>query len=154
VDISAEALKVARRNAADLQLEAEFVKSDLFLEITGSYDIIVSNPPYIPTRNLGELMEEVRAHEPKMALDGKADGLYFYRRIIADAVSFLKTDGWLCLEIGYDQGESVRGLLNQTGYSNIQIVNVRTASGSTWTMEINVNISIEKTEEEYLCLIN
>jgi len=122
-DISEEALTVARRNATDLQLDAEFVKSDLFLEITGTYDIIVSNPPYIPTRNLAELMEEVKEHEPEIALDGKEDGLHFYRRIVLDAASFLRTGGWLCLEIGYDQGESVKGLLNQAGYSNIQIVN-------------------------------
>ena len=86
------------------------------------YDHIVSNPPYIATAVLQELMPEVIEHEPKRALDGHEDGLYFYRQIIADAPSYLKPGGWILFEIGYDQGESVPALLTEAGFTEITVI--------------------------------
>lgn len=84
--------------------------------------MITSNPPYIATGEIEKLMPEVRDHEPHLALDGKEDGLYFYRKIVEQAPSYLEPDGWLCLEIGYDQGEALKRMMEQSGYENIQIV--------------------------------
>lgn len=120
-DISPDALKVAERNKRQLGLEAEFIESDLFSKVQGAYDIIVSNPPYIATKELEALMPEVRDHEPRIALDGMEDGLHFYREILSRAHEFLKTDGWICFEIGYDQGEALRNMLLEHGYSNVSI---------------------------------
>ena len=115
-DISAEALAVAKRNRDSLGLESDFCISDLFEGIEGVFDIIVSNPPYIASGKIPGLMEEVRGFEPLLALDGGADGLDFYRRIIKDARDFLKPGGWLGLEIGYDQREAVEELLRRQGF--------------------------------------
>ena len=115
-DISAEALAVAKRNRDSLGLESDFCISDLFEGIEGVFDIIVSNPPYIASGKIPGLMEEVRGFEPLLALDGGADGLDFYRRIIKDARNFLKPGGWLGLEIGYDQREAVEELLRRQGF--------------------------------------
>lgn len=121
-DISSRALAVAKENRKRLNVQADFVESDLFSEIRGSYHMITSNPPYIATGEIEKLMPEVRDHEPHLALDGKEDGLYFYRKIVEQAPSYLEPDGWLCLEIGYDQGESLKRMMEQSGYENIQIV--------------------------------
>jgi release factor glutamine methyltransferase len=132
-DISEAALQVARRNANRLGLEdrAEFVESDLFLaeyfmercgKDTGKYDILISNPPYIPTEEIGELMEEVRLHDPVLALDGRADGLYFYRKITECAGTYLNPGGWLLYEIGCSQGADVAFLLEQAGFTAVRIV--------------------------------
>lgn len=118
-DISAEALKVARRNAEALSVQADFVESDLFARVTGKFDLIVSNPPYIPTRVVEGLMEEVRDHEPWNALDGMEDGLHFYRRIVKESWDFLNPGGWLLFEIGYDQAEAVMELLNKAGFQEV-----------------------------------
>ena len=99
-DISEDALKVAQKNAKENQVPVKFVHSDLFKEISGSYDMIVSNPPYIPSKVIETLMPEVRDHEPIKALDGKEDGLYFYRRITEESVAYLKPGGYLLYEIG------------------------------------------------------
>lgn len=120
-DISGRALRVARENAARLGVEAEFVESDLFESVNGSYDMIVSNPPYIPTDALDGLMEEVRLHEPRLALDGDADGLRFYRGIIAKSGGYLRPGGWLLFEIGHDQGARVAALMENV-YTQIRIV--------------------------------
>lgn len=88
----------------------------------GSYDCIVSNPPYIRTDVIETLSEEVRLHEPYQALDGKADGLYFYSRIITEARSYLKPGGHIFFEIGYDQGEAVKNLLIETGYTDVKVL--------------------------------
>lgn len=122
VDISPEALKVAKRNNEQLEQHAEFLESDLFSNVEGIYDIIVSNPPYIATKELEELMPEVREHEPMLALDGKEDGLYFYREILKQASHFLKKGGFLCFEIGYDQGNALKEMLSAHGYKEIQII--------------------------------
>ena len=121
-DISAEALKIARKNAENLGIKPEFVQSDLFSHILEKYDIIVSNPPYIATEVIGVLDPEVRDHEPLLALDGMEDGLHFYRRIVADADRYLNDGGCLCFEIGFDQGEAVSELMRQAGYRDIKVI--------------------------------
>lgn len=86
-----------------------------------AYDCIVSNPPYIRTDVIETLSEEVRLHEPYQALDGKEDGLYFYRRIILDAGKYLKKGGQIFFEIGYDQGEAVKTLLEDVGFTQVKV---------------------------------
>ena len=115
-DLSEEALDVARENQRRLSLSAKFVKSDLFENIEGEFEMIVSNPPYIATEVIEGLETEVREHEPRMALDGGLDGLTFYRKIIQGASGRLKRDGWLLFEIGYDQRAAVCALLEQGGF--------------------------------------
>lgn len=122
VDLSAEALKVARENKERLQSEAVFLQSDLFEEVQGSFDVIISNPPYIRTAVIEELMPEVKDHEPRMALDGTGDGLYYYRRIVQQSQHYLKKDGWLLFEIGHDQGEDVCRLLMEAGFSEVRVI--------------------------------
>lgn len=121
VDISEKALKLARQNAKKLDAEVDFIQSDLFEEVKECYDIIVSNPPYIPTLEIPKLMPEVKEHEPALALDGLEDGLFFYRRISSDAKKYLKKEGYLFFEIGHDQATKVRELLMKDGYSQISI---------------------------------
>ena len=149
VDLSEKALEVAGKNARTLEVDsrAEFIKSNLFSAgyFTGSgitstesnrkdtehknsngnhstaYDMIISNPPYIPTAEIEELMDEVRLHDPRMALDGMEDGLYFYRAITKQAKNYLVPGGWLLYEIGCSQGEDVAGLLQKEGFENIEI---------------------------------
>lgn len=128
-DISEAALEVARRNGERLlggkkngECEVRFVRSDLFSEISGKYDIIVSNPPYIRSDVIGTLMPEVRDHEPGLALDGGADGLVFYRKIAAESRDYLYGGGMLFLEIGYDQGAAVSTLLEEAGFVEVQVV--------------------------------
>lgn len=122
VDVAATSIALARENAVHNQVEAEWLVSDLFTEVKGEFDVIVSNPPYIVTRDLEELMPEVICHEPKRALDGHEDGLYFYRKIIEQAPLYLKPGGRLLFEIGYDQGESVPDLLAQAGFCDIAVI--------------------------------
>lgn len=121
VDISKEALNVARKNAKELDAHIFFVESDLFSQIHEKYDIIVSNPPYIPTSVIEGLMEEVKEYEPMLALDGKEDGLYFYRQIIAKASEYLTREGMIFFEIGHDQGEAVARLMNDYGFDQVKI---------------------------------
>lgn len=120
-DISAQALKTAKENAKRHGVTVDFIESDLFEGITSRYDIIVSNPPYIPTEEIKTLMPEVREFEPCLALDGKEDGLFFYRKIIREANSHLKPDGFLLLEIGCGQGKDVACLMEAEGYKEITI---------------------------------
>ena len=120
-DLSEKALQVAGENARRLGVEASFVQGDLFEPVSGKYDCIVSNPPYIASREVDVLMEEVRDHEPRMALDGGEDGLYFYRKIVAQSPKYLKDRGRIFLEIGFDQGEAVAGLL-APAFDEVRIV--------------------------------
>lgn len=120
-DISEDALCVAEKNAERLYPSAGFVKSDLFENIAGRYGMILSNPPYIRTEEIRSLQEEVRLHDPFIALDGKEDGLYFYRKIISDAPGFLEPGGILIFEIGYDQAEEVSELFESAGYTEITV---------------------------------
>lgn len=120
-DISTAALKVAKRNQDLLRQDAILLESDLFERIEGTFDVIVSNPPYIRSEEILSLMEEVRVYEPLSALDGHEDGLYFYRRIAKESPSYLKAGGGLYLEIGYDQGVSVPRLLKEQGFYQIEV---------------------------------
>lgn len=120
-DVSSKALEMAKKNAELNGSRVEFLESDLFSEIGGRFDVIVSNPPYIASREVETLMEEVRLHEPRIALDGKEDGLFFYDRIIKEAPAFLKKNGWLFFETGYDQGQSVPRLMEEAGFADIQV---------------------------------
>ncbi len=122
VDISKEALAVAAENAKCQQVDAEFVESDLFAAVSEKYDIIVSNPPYIASSVIETLSEEVRDYEPRQALDGDVDGLFFYRRIIAGAADYLYSGGMLFLEIGYDQAEAVCELMTVSGFKEVEVV--------------------------------
>ena len=83
--------------------------------------MIVSNPPYIPSSDIDSLQEEVRACDPRIALDGKGDGLYFYKRIISGSVRYIRQGGWLLLEIGCEQAEAVSGMLERAGYTGIKV---------------------------------
>lgn len=121
VDVSEEALKVAKENAKHLSVEAVFLQSDLFTQVEGVYDVIVSNPPYIETGVIEELQEEVRLHDPYIALDGKEDGLFFYRKIIKESIAYIKRGGWILFEIGYDQAEAVAELLKKSGYGQVSV---------------------------------
>lgn len=121
-DLSGPALAVARENAKRNRVNAKFVQGDLFEKITGRFDLIVSNPPYIPSGDIPGLMPEVRDFEPRLALDGKEDGLAFYRRIIKQSKKYLKPDGVLMFEIGFDQGDGVSGLMRDAGFSEITVV--------------------------------
>ncbi len=132
-DLSGEALAVARRNLERHGLEgrARLVQSDLFSSeyfckkdgnIPPVYDMLISNPPYIPTGVIDTLAPEVRLHDPRMALDGKEDGLYFYRQITARASDFLRPGGWLLYEIGYDQGKTVPAFLEEAGFADVRVI--------------------------------
>ncbi|SCH93376.1 Release factor glutamine methyltransferase [uncultured Ruminococcus sp.] len=122
-DVSEEALKVARENGRRLGVPVTWIQSDLFAKISEEekYDVIVSNPPYIETAVIDTLQEEVRLHDPYIALDGKEDGLYFYRRIISEAGKYLKMQGKLMFEIGCDQAEAVGELMKNAGYEQITV---------------------------------
>jgi release factor glutamine methyltransferase len=121
-DISKQAINVAKENAKLNHVNATFERSDLFEDVSDTFDVIVSNPPYIPTEVISGLMPEVAMYEPMQALDGKEDGLHFYRRIIADASKYLKPDGKLLFEIGHDQGESVPKLMKDAGFKEVRVI--------------------------------
>lgn len=120
-DLSGKALEIAARNAELLQVNAEFCRSDLFENVRGRFSMIVSNPPYIRTSEIVALQEEVREHDPRMALDGGEDGLHFYRRIIRDSKEHLLPGGYLLFEIGYDQALEVSDLMRDAGFQTISV---------------------------------
>lgn len=122
VDLSVEALAVAKENGMRLESKVVWIESNLFSDVQGRFDIIVSNPPYIETKVIDGLMEEVRCHEPMMALDGGEDGFFFYRKIIEQAESYLNAGGYLCFEIGYDQGPEVKSLMELAGFRECQVI--------------------------------
>ena len=124
-DISGAALDVARRNEQAIfgtHDPVDWIQSDMFEKVEGSFDYIVSNPPYIRSEEVDTLMPEVREYEPRPALDGDIDGLKYYRVLAEEAGKHLKRSGMLFLEIGYDQGETVPGLLSEHGFSDIQVL--------------------------------
>ena len=121
VDISEEALKVAAQNRDRLDVEAELIQSNLFENVKGTFDVIVSNPPYIRTAVIEELKEEVKLHDPFIALDGKEDGLYFYRKIVDESRNYLKQGGKLYFEIGHDQGFDVKNLMEEAGFEQVTV---------------------------------
>ena len=122
VDLSEKALEVAQGNSKELGIEVSWVQSDLFDKVSGSYDIIVSNPPYIETSVIEGLMDEVKLYEPRMALDGTEDGLFFYREITMQAGKYLKNNGILAFEIGYNQGKAVSEFMKENGYKEVQVL--------------------------------
>ena len=122
IDISKQALNVAKENAKLNGVAVNFERSDLFDNVTGTFDVIVSNPPYIPSVEVVKLMPEVGSFEPLEALDGKEDGLYFYREIIAACKEYLKPEGRILFEIGYDQGEAVRAMLLDAGFKEVCVI--------------------------------
>lgn len=133
VDISKEALEVAKENAVSIaelprqnmwqENTISLIHSDLFAEVPKEkFDIIVSNPPYIASSVIPTLMEEVRDHEPMAALDGMEDGLFFYRKIVAESKQYLTKEGMLFFEIGHDQAEAVSALMEEAGFKEITVV--------------------------------
>lgn len=122
VDLSEKALQVAMENAKRLSKECTFIHGDLFENIDDKYDVIISNPPYIATKEIETLAPEVRDMEPRMALDGRSDGLFFYRKIVSASVDHLKPEGWLMFEIGYDQGEALSEMMKSAGYCEVQVI--------------------------------
>lgn len=131
IDISENALLVAKDNAKRLCLEATFLCGDLFDPLEGFvsdktrdrlFDIIISNPPYIPSGVIQGLMPEVRDHEPLLALDGMEDGLYFYRKIIEKAPVYMRNGGLLFFEIGWDQANAVSSVLREKGFGKIEVI--------------------------------
>ncbi len=115
-DISTHAINIAKRNAKNNGVDINFVKSDMFERLTGKFDLIISNPPYIETQTCHNLDDEVRLYDPVLALDGGADGLDFYRIIAANAKNFLALGGYLILEIGYNQKRAVKNLFKDYNF--------------------------------------
>lgn len=130
VDISENALQIAEKNADKVRklkndIEIAFLQSDLFGQLSSSdrkFEMIVSNPPYIESAMIDTLMEEVGKFEPRLALDGREDGLYFYREITRQAKEYLTGGGMLFFEIGYNQGEAVREIMETEGYAGVEII--------------------------------
>lgn len=133
VDISDKALQTARQNAEHIrtlknEIDVTFTQSNLFEnladneEYVGAFEMIVSNPPYIQSHVIDTLMPEVGQYEPRLALDGKEDGLYFYRLIIEQAGEYLAGGGELFFEIGCDQGHDVRKMMEEAGYKEVEVV--------------------------------
>ena len=126
VDLSEKALSVAEKNRETYHLEtrAELIKSDMFegLEPKAQFDVIVSNPPYIPSEVIEGLEPEVRDHAPRLALDGEADGLKFYRILAERSMAYLKPGGKIYMEIGFDQGKDVSELFEQAGFEGLKVI--------------------------------
>ena len=119
VDISADALELAKENAEANEADILFIQSDLFTRIRGRFDIIITNPPYIPTATVDTLQREVKDFEPRLALDGGKDGLDFYRRIAAEAGKYLTRGGMLIMEVGEGEAQEVVKLFKGQAYSMI-----------------------------------
>lgn len=120
VDVSQKALDIAKHNAKKNNAEVDFILSDLFENVDGKFDFVVSNPPYIETDIVKGLDKEVVENEPILALDGGVDGLDYYRKIVNDAPKYLNKKGKLYFEIGYNQAETVSALM-QKSFKNIQV---------------------------------
>lgn len=121
-DISPEALQVSEENAGRNGVDVRFFLSDMFKQVRGNFDVIVSNPPYIPTGVIQGLMPEVKDFEPHLALDGREDGLWFYRILTSEGKKYLKSGGVLMAEIGCDQGKAVKRLFQEEGYCEIKVI--------------------------------
>lgn len=123
VDISEAALDMAKKNAAhNGTSNVTFIHSDMFSNVEGQFDVILSNPPYIRSDEVLKLMPEVLVHEPHLALDGHEDGLFFYGILAKESARFLKPSGMLIMEIGYDQAEEVSGLLENNNFTDIRVI--------------------------------
>ncbi|MGN0482432.1 MAG: peptide chain release factor N(5)-glutamine methyltransferase [Lachnospiraceae bacterium] len=122
VDVSKQALLQAKENARLNGVQVNWERSDLFENVKDTFDMILSNPPYIPTAQIETLMPEVRDFEPIEALDGKEDGLFFYNKIIEQSTEYLNRNGFLYLEIGCDQAEAVQKQMQKVGFGDIEVV--------------------------------
>ncbi|MBO7215153.1 MAG: peptide chain release factor N(5)-glutamine methyltransferase, partial [Clostridia bacterium] len=121
VDISLDALSVAKQNAESLGASVEFINCDLFDGVSGKFDFILSNPPYITKSDMAVLDDEVKC-EPSLALDGGEDGLDFYRRIANDGYKYLNANGIIYLECGINQARDIKALFENENYSDVQII--------------------------------
>ena len=122
-DISKQAINVAKENAKFNEVPAVFERSDLFEDVVeNDFDVIVSNPPYIPTDLIATLMPEVSQFEPREALDGKGDGLYFYSKILEQCKNYMKQDGYILFEIGCEQGDAVSTMMRLAGFSEVHVI--------------------------------
>ena len=124
-DVSCDALEVARLNAKKLGVEDKvtFVRSDLFEAVDGSFDLIVSNPPYVRSDIIPTLDTEVKDHEPMLALDGGADGLDIYMKIVKEAADHLDENGCLMMEIGFDQADDIKKLIKEEGrFGEVRVI--------------------------------
>ena len=122
LDISEKALNMAKENAKRHEVNPKWIHSDLFEKVTDKYDVITSNPPYIDSEVLKGLQPEVKDFEPNMALDGGKDGLEPYRPLCEGAFNHLKDGGYFLTEIGYDQGEAVRKIFEEAGFSEVEVI--------------------------------
>ena len=122
-DISKQAINVAKENAKLNEVPAVLERSDPFEDVVeNDFDVIVSNPPYIPTDVIATLMPEVAEFEPREALDGKGDGLYFYSKILEQCKNYMKPDGYVLFEIGCKQGDSVSTMMRLAGFSEVHVI--------------------------------
>ena len=122
-DISKQAINVAKENAKFNEVPVVFERSDLFEDVVeNDFDVIVSNPPYIPTDVVATLMPEVSQFEPREALDGKGDGLYFYSKILEQCKNYMKQDGYILFEIGCEQGDAVSTMMRLAGFSEVHVI--------------------------------
>ncbi|MBX3477997.1 MAG: peptide chain release factor N(5)-glutamine methyltransferase [Brevundimonas sp.] len=124
-DISTEALAVARENAANLGLgeRCDFLRTEWAAGLADhSFDLVVSNPPYIPSADIPGLDPEVRDHDPHLALDGGPDGLQAYRDLVPEIRRVMKPGGVFAVEIGWDQGPAVSALFNEAGFADVKVV--------------------------------
>ena len=123
-DLSEDALEVAKLNAEKLEAtNIKFIKSDVFSEIKyKEFDLIVSNPPYIPQEEYENLQVEVKLHEPQMALTDTKDGYYFYKKISREAPNYLKSGGVLAFEVGYNQSEEIKLFMEKQGFKNVVVI--------------------------------
>lgn len=120
-DISPKAVDIIKKNAENLGVEVNIVESDLFDDIEGKFDIIVSNPPYIGSETIEMLETTVKDYEPRLALDGGRDGLKFYKKIIPNSKKYLSENGRIFFEMGFDEGEQIKSLLMSNTFSDIKI---------------------------------
>ena len=122
-DLSKEALRIAGENGRALGVKARLYEGDLFEALPQGerFDVIVSNPPYIESAVIATLQEEVRGYEPRMALDGREDGLHFYRRLAQEAGMWLRPGGRLYAEIGCDQAAAVTRLVEKAGFAGVEV---------------------------------
>ena len=121
-DLSGKALRIAEENGRRNHADITWIRSDIYSHVTGGFDMIVSNPPYIQRSVIGGLMPEVRKFEPKEALDGGEDGLFFYRKIISGAPAHLQGMGRLLVEIGFDQAGAVSRMFTDCGFRNVEVI--------------------------------
>lgn len=125
VDISSKAIEVAKENAVNLQVNdrCEFFVGDLFAPLNDSkFDVIVSNPPYIPQKDIATLEDDVKEYEPVSALTDGGDGLSYYRRLLSEGKAYIKENGFIALEIGIYQSEDVKQIAMDNGWKNIKII--------------------------------